>query len=99
VARYNVRLKASAVREIEQIEPKRARRQVVNRIGALADDPRPPGCEKLSGQSDRYRVRQGAYRIVNSVEDDVLVVYVVKVGHRSTVYGRKRCLDQPGRNS
>lgn len=89
MARYSVRLKASAAREIEQIEPKNVRRQVVNRIGALADDPRPPGCEKLSGQSDRYRVRQGAYRIVYSVEDDVLVVFVVKVGHRSAVYRRK----------
>jgi len=89
VAKYSVRLKASAVREIEQIEPKKARRQVVNRIGALADDQRPPGCEKLSGQSSRYRVRQGAYRIVYSAEDDVLVVYVVKVGHRSAVSRRK----------
>jgi mRNA interferase RelE/StbE len=89
VARYSVRLRASAVREIEHIEPKKVRRQVVRRIGALADDPRPPGCEKLSGQSDRYRVRQGAYRIVYSVEDLVLVVYVVKVGHRSSVYRRR----------
>lgn len=89
MARYSVRLKASAAREIEQIEPKKVRRQVVNRIGALADDPRPPGCEKLSGQSDRYRVRQGAYRIVYSVEDDALVVFVVKVGHRSAVFRRK----------
>ena len=89
MARYSVRLKASAAREIEQIEPKKVRRQIVNRIGALAEDPRPPGCEKLSGQSNRYRVRQGAYRIVYSVEDDVLVVFVVKVGHRSTVYRRK----------
>ena len=89
MAKYSVRLKASAAREIEQIEPKKVRRQVVNRIGALADDPRPPGCEKLSGQSHRYRVRQGAYTIVYSVEDDVLVVFVVKVGHRSAVYRRK----------
>lgn len=89
MAKYSVRLKASAVREIEQIEPKKVRRQIVNRIGALAEDPRPPGREKLSGQSDRYRVRQGAYRIVYSVEDDVLVVFVVKVGHRSAVHRRK----------
>jgi mRNA interferase RelE/StbE len=89
VARYSVRLKASAVREVEQIEPKKVRRHIVNRIGALAEDPRPPGCEKLSGHSNRYRVRQGAYRIVYSVEDDVLVVFVVQVGRRSTVYRRK----------
>ena len=89
MAKYSVRLKASAVREIEQIEPKKVRRQIVNRIGALAEDPRPPGCEKLSGQSNLYRVRQGAYRIVYAVEDDVLVVFVVKVGHRSAVYRTK----------
>jgi mRNA interferase RelE/StbE len=89
VAKYSVRLKASAVTEIEQIEPKKVRRQIVNRIGALSEDPRPPGCEKLSGQSSRYRLRQGAYRIVYAVEDDLLVVFVVKVGHRSAVYRRK----------
>jgi mRNA interferase RelE/StbE len=89
VAKYSVRLKASAVTEIEQIEPKKVRRQIVNRIGALSEDPRPPGCEKLSGQSSRYRLRQGAYRIVYAVEDDLLVVLVVKVGHRSAVYRRK----------
>lgn len=84
--KYSVRLKASAVREIEQIEPKKVRRQIVKRIGALAENPRPPGCEKISGQSNRYRIRQGAYRIVYSVEDEALVVFVVKVGHRIAVY-------------
>jgi mRNA interferase RelE/StbE len=86
VARYSVRLKASAVREIEQIEPKKVRRQIVKRTSALAENPRPPGCENISGQSNRYRVRQGAYRIVYSVEDEALVVFVVKVGHRIAVY-------------
>ena len=73
------------MREIEAIPQKRRRQRVVKRIEALADDPRPPGCEKLTGQ-DRYRVRQDPYRIVYSVEDDILVVYVVKVGHRGDVY-------------
>ena len=86
MARYSVRLKASAAREIERVEPKKIRRQIVQRIGRLADDPRPSGCEKLSGHLDRYRVRQGAYRIVYSIEDAVLIVFVIKVGHRSTVY-------------
>ena len=86
MARYNIRLKASAAKEIETIEPKKTRRLVVKRIEALAEDPRPPGCEKLSGRANRYRVRQGAYRIVYSVEDDVLVVLVIKVGHRRDVY-------------
>ena len=73
------------MREIEAIPQKRHRQRVVSRIRALASDPRPPGCEKLTGQ-DRYRVRQGAYRIVYSVEDDVLLVYIVKVGQRGEVY-------------
>ncbi len=89
MAKYSVRLKASAAKEIEHIEPKKVRRQIVNRIARLSDDPRPPGCEKLAGHSSRYRVRQGPYRIVYSIEDDVLIVIVVKVGHRSTVYKGK----------
>ena len=86
MARYSVRLKSSAAKEIEAIEPKKVRRQIVERIGQLAEDPRPPGCEKLSGRLDRYRVRQGVYRIVYHIEDRELVVYVVKVGHRRDVY-------------
>jgi mRNA interferase RelE/StbE len=86
VAKYSVRLKASAAKEIENIEPKKVRRQIVDRIARLSDDPRPDGCEKLAGHSDQYRIRQGQYRIVYSVADDVLIVIVVKVGHRSSVY-------------
>lgn len=83
---YEIRLKASAAKEIERIEPKAVRRRIVDRIARLAEDPRPPGCEKLGGHADRYRIRQGAYRIVYSIDDDVLIVVVVKVGHRSGVY-------------
>jgi mRNA interferase RelE/StbE len=86
VASYKIRIKASAAKEIENIEPKKVRRQVIDRIRRLSDDPRPPGCEKLSGHGDRYRVRQGSYRIVYSIADRVLTVFVVKVGHRSIVY-------------
>jgi len=89
VARYSVRLKASAAKEIESIEPKKVRRQIVRRIERLSDDPRPPGCERLAGHSDRYRIRQGHYRIVYSIADEILTVIVVKVGHRSSVYRRK----------
>ncbi len=85
MGRYRVFIKPSAVREIEGIAEKKQRRRIVARIEALSDDPRPPGCEKLTGR-EQYRVRQGAYRIVYAIEDDRLVVYVVKVGHRSSVY-------------
>ena len=85
MGKYRVLIKPSAVKEIESIAQKKTRQQIVRRIQHLAEDPRPPGSNKLSGY-DRYRIRQGAYRIVYAVEDDKLVVYVVKVGHRKDVY-------------
>ncbi len=57
------------------------------RIQSLAEDPSPRGTEKLGGR-DRYRVRQGVYRIIYSISDDVLIVHVIKVGHRGDVYRR-----------
>ena len=85
--RYRVFIKTSALKEIEAIGQKADRQRIVRRIRGLAADPRPPGCEKLS-RRDRYRLRQGEYRIVYSIEDENLVVYVVKVGHRKDVYRR-----------
>jgi mRNA interferase RelE/StbE len=83
--RYRVEVRRSAVKEIEAIGQRKDREQVVGRIAALADDPRPPGYKKLTGR-EAYRVRQGTYRILYTVADDVLVVEVVKVGHRRDVY-------------
>ena len=83
---YSIEVKQTAAREIEEL-PLRERRQVVERIGRLADDPRPRGCEKLAG-GERYWVRQGDYRIVYSIEDALLIVWAVKVGHRRDVYRR-----------
>jgi mRNA interferase RelE/StbE len=80
----SIEIKRSAAKEIESL-PKVDRRRVMDRIGALRADPRPPGCEKLSSQ-ERYRIRQGDYRIVYSIEDAVLTVWVVKVGNRGDVY-------------
>jgi mRNA interferase RelE/StbE len=85
VASYKLLIKRSAVREIEAIPTKRDRQRVVARIRALASDPRPPGCQKLSG-AEKYRVRQGRYRILYSIEDDRLIVIVVRVAHRKDVY-------------
>ena len=84
MASYRLFIKPSAAREIEAI-PKKERLRIIRRIQDLSDNPRPPGCEKLSGQ-DKYRVRQGQYRIIYSVSDDELIVCVVKVGHRRDVY-------------
>ena len=86
MATYSVRIKTSAIKEIQAIPTKRERQRIVRRISALAEDPRPSGCQKLAGGSNRFRVRQGRYRIVYSVEDSELVVEVVRVGHRKDVY-------------
>jgi len=85
VAKYDILIKASAAKEIERIPTRKDRKRVIESIRSLADDPRPRGCQKLSGQG-RYRVRQGVYRIVYSIHDDRLIVHVVKVGHRESVY-------------
>ena len=86
MAGYRVQIKPSAVKEIEAIPQKKDRQRFVTRIAALGDTPRPPDCEKLSGQHERYRVRQGDYRIVYGIDDEGLRVSVVKVGHRKDVY-------------
>ncbi len=85
MARFEILIKRSAAKEIEAISRKKDRQRIVRKIRQLAEDPRPPGCQKLSGR-DRYRIRQGPYRIVYSIDDDRLIIYVVKVGHRSDVY-------------
>jgi len=84
VASYKVSIKPSAAKEIEAL-PKKDRIRVIKRIKDLSENPRPPGCEKLSGD-DKYRVRQGQYRIVYSISDEELVVLVVKVANRREVY-------------
>ena len=84
MADYRLLIKPSAVKELELV-PKKDRQRVVSRIQSLARDPRPPGCEKLSGE-DKYRLRQGRYRVVYGVDDEERTVLVVKVGDRRDVY-------------
>ena len=84
MAVYSVLLRDSVRKDLDSL-PKRDLQRIVERIGSLADNPRPIGCEKLSGQ-ERYRVRQGNYRIIYSIQDFELTIWVVKVGHRRQVY-------------
>ena len=84
MARYEIYLKRSAAKELAGI-PKRDLKRVVARLRALAADPRPRGCRKLSG-GPRYRVRQGHYRIVYSIQDYERSVWIVRIGHRRDVY-------------
>ena len=86
MANYRVFIKPSAAKELEAVDPKKDRQRIVAGIRSLAEDPRPPGCEKLVGADDRYRIRVGRYRVIYSVGDGELVVVVVRVGHRKDVY-------------
>lgn len=84
MARYRVIVRKSVSRDLKGILKKDLRR-ILSTIESLADDPRPPGTKKLSGQ-ERYRLRQGNYRILYEIEDDRLIVCVVRVGDRREVY-------------
>jgi len=84
VANYKIVIKLSAVRELKEL-PKKDVKRITTKIAKLAKDPRPHGCEKLSAQ-EKYRVRQGNYRIVYLVEDDDLIVQIFKIGHPRDIY-------------
>jgi mRNA interferase RelE/StbE len=86
VASYRLLIKRSAAKELEAIAGKKDRERITQRILALAENPRPSGVEKLSGTSEKYRVRQGDFRIVYEIQDDVLIVYVVRIADRKEVY-------------
>ena len=85
MARYSLRIKTSARKELEAVATKADRRRIIKRIESLAEDPRPRGSDKLSGL-ERYRIRQGRYRILYTIEDPELVVYVIKIGDRKGIY-------------
>ena len=81
---YSVGFRSGVRKDLRRI-PSADVARIMERIAGLAEDPRPPGAEKLSTR-DRYRIRQGDYRIVYEIEDAVVTVWVVKVGHRRDVY-------------
>ena len=84
VSAYRIELRPAAVRALRKLDP-RVRHRVQGAIALLAQDPRPPGARALQGRSG-LRVRVGDYRIIYTVEDDVLLVVVVRLGHRRDVY-------------
>ncbi len=84
MASYKIIVKKSVAKDLRSI-PKKEIQRILAAIQSLADNPRPPQSKKLSGQ-ERYRLRQGNYRILYSIEDEKLVVCVVKVGNRRDVY-------------
>lgn len=84
MAKYRLLFKKSVAKDLRLI-PKKDVARILKCFDALSEDPRAPGCERLSGL-ERYRVRQGAYRIIYEIQDDKLIVVVVKVAHRRDVY-------------
>lgn len=84
MAKYKITFKKSVAKDLRSI-PNQDVTRILKRIDDLSEDPRADGCIKLSGK-EKYRVRLGLYRVVYEIRDDVLVVNVVKVGHRSSVY-------------
>jgi mRNA interferase RelE/StbE len=85
VGSYSILIKPSAAKELEAIRHKQVRQRIVRRIRGLAREPRPPGCEKLTGR-ELYRVRQGDHRVLHAIDDGLRTVTVVRVGHRRDVY-------------
>ena len=84
MANYKIVFKRSVAKDLRPI-PNQNVKRILKRIDELAHDPRPPGSEKLTG-AEKYRVRQGNYRILYTIEDQIITVTIVKVGHRRDVY-------------
>lgn len=84
MADYRIEIKRSAAKELEKIG-KKDRDRIIEKIRSLSEDPRPPQSKKLSGE-EKHRIRQGDYRVLYQIYDDVITVVVVRVAHRREVY-------------
>jgi mRNA interferase RelE/StbE len=82
---YTVEFTRPALREFKALE-RSARRRIATHIDELAEDPFPPGCKRLKGEPDHYRIRVGDYRVIYRVERSRVTIVVVKIGHRREVY-------------
>lgn len=84
--RYDIRFKPSAEKQLNKHD-ERAQKRIVRKIDMLADDPRPHGVKKLSGNDDFYRIRIGDFRVIYQIQDKILLILIVKIGYRKEVYG------------
>ena len=84
--KYAVALEWAAARFLLRLRDAKLKKRLDDAIEALSDDPRPQGCRKLAGTSDRYRIRVGDYRIIYRIDDGKVVVLVLLIGHRREVY-------------
>lgn len=82
---YQLVYKQSVAKDLRSI-PQSDLARIIVRIEQLAQEPRPPAATKLQGKTDLYRIRQGNYRVIYQVDDEVVTVIIVKVGHRKDVY-------------
>ncbi len=83
MVKYKIEFKQSAYKELKSI-PKKDLKRILTKIESLSDNPRPNDCKKLSAL-ERYRIRQGNYRILHSIENEILTIYIVKMGHRKVL--------------
>ena len=86
MASYSLGINKAAAKELENVAGKKDRRRIVDRIQNLAQNPRPAGVERLSGTTEKYRIRQGYYRVIYEIDDKALTVSIVKIGHRKDIY-------------
>lgn len=84
MGKYKIEFKKTAVKELKSV-PDKDIKKIITKIKLLEENPRPNGCIKLTGK-EQYRIRQGNYRILYSIEDDRLIIFVVKIAHRKNVY-------------
>lgn len=84
MASYRILIKASAAKELSAV-PKKDRKRIAAKLESLSDTPRPHGSDQLSGD-EKYRLRQGDYRILYSIDDATATVTIVRIGHRREVY-------------
>lgn len=82
---YTINIKKTAVKQINAL-PKKIKKRVLAKINDLENNPRPSGCMKLKGRKNLYRIRIGDYRIIYSVNDYELIIYIFQVGHRREIY-------------
>ena len=94
MAKYSLRIKKSAIKDLESIATKADRVRVIKRIQSLAADPRPHGSQKLSGRG-QYRIRQGRFRILYTIADRELIVFVIKVADRKDIYRKRQAKNVP----
>ena len=85
---YEVEFEAQVAKQLRDMQRADLQR-VMDRVKALADDPRPQGSEKLAGMANAWRIRSGNYRVVYTIDDPAQVVTVTRVGHRRDVYRRR----------